>query len=434
MIRLCALVLLSAAPALARVGPSHGVTAPSPPLPAGELLMVAVLLAIAAWRWWNRAELPPTDEGPAGLVMALLPGEERRARTVARILTVSSSAPVDDPAQNDEALARWSAERSEPLLAALGQALHRGLLSRRAEADMGPLEGLLRPGAKEALAALAGVREVHRVIAGPAWLEAQTADERWCVVEVGCLALVDETWSGERRQRLRRDRLRLQRPSTSTEVPLAQVLERVDAALSSPRGTLLPADTGGWVIAQLTDAELWPPTHASLRAALARRPARAPRPQADLAERLRGLDARYPAHDTASLHASLRGWAVEVAQARATGQVPPALRDRLAGPAAALPDWWRALHGASPDETHPAGAGAEAEVLLVATAVDPAYELVTARVFPGGSPFDPWGDTAAASPDEERWLLGICLARPAAGWWILDIATLPPYPAPPATR
>lgn len=427
--------LVASAPALARVGDGP---APIDSLPAGELLLVLVALATVAWRWWHRGELPRVTDGAAGVVLALLPGEERRARSVARILSTPGASPTVETAPDGAALARWSAELSEPLLVELGQVLHADLLRRRVQDHLGPLEGLLRPGAREALAAGAGVQAVHEVIPGPAWLASRAADEGWCVAEVACLALVDERWQDERRLRLRHDRLRLQRPTGAAEVPLPQVLARVRRALQEDEGVLLPADTGGWVVAQLVDAELWPPTLAALRTLLARRPPSDGADASDLEDRARGLVARHPDLEADPLPRRVQAWAEAVAQVQATGEVAEGLDDRFAGPAAALLPWWRralpALRGAAPS---PAPAPAPAEIApprIVDVAVDPAFELVTLAVTRPAPAAGPAASDAPEPPAEERWLLGLSVHAPATGWQVLDIRPAAPPPSPPATR
>lgn len=355
-----------------------------PPLPVTELVVLALLLGAAAWRWWNRDALRPPPEVAEAL---------REPLAALRSEPISSASgsplPSSDRARA-AAIARFSPGLSEPLLLELTERLV--LLGRAGAARVTPLLG---EAVAEALARTApggpgagGAEELPPALSWPCQLH---ADERWVLVDV-------ELWSAEEDGAWRRRRLRLRRATEEPAGSLLDALERLRSLDGSPLST---AEVGGFTLAALLDEERLPAGAELLRRL--RRASPSPEGEEGLHERGAGegeaarLVGRIQDLLPLSLAArGVEGGALPLAGERVLRQ--HAFLRRLV-PFVRPPDGGRVRELAFGEDRHFRLAWAEVEV------------------------------RAGAERQVERWCLGCPHERPEQGWSWLDLRHPALFPA-----
>jgi len=427
---LLALALVSPA-AQARVGSPR---APASELSASEVALILLSLMVAAWQFFHGPEVATRVlRGRAGPPPPGEPGPQREP---------SPTLPPPPPVAAQDALDHWSDDFSEPFFLNMVGRLYGRLLALRAGPDLGPYEALLRPGARETLRTLAGVREVLQVQVGPVRALDASVDEAWSVVEVEAFALVHERWAeGDQaprdRVRLRRDRFRMQRATGAAVARPEEVATALDQALVEPTSLLLPADLGGWVLAQLQESEVQPVLPGAIEAvdgpwALEEgRPSRVASPE--LEAQLLALAARSPEQALPFLQERLAELAPQSLAARSAQGSNDTLDAAFKGPARRLHAFWRGLAQALPPQALPP------QAVVPPRAFRPA-RCQLAALRPVQLTLDPWcerfvlglrlveaapeGDPAAAYAHEELWTL---VRRHGTDhpWQVFDIAWAP---------
>jgi hypothetical protein len=348
-------------------------------LPVPELMMLALALSAAAFRWWNRAALRERRPLAATLFEEPPPPEPELPR------------PAELPPA--ELLLRWCPGFSEPLLHELATALSRA--ARQAPERVGPA---VLEGAADALAAeRSGGDQTPESLTGPSRLVSASADEVWTVAEV-------ERWALTRAcpPLLLHERLRLRRANAAPPRPLDEALARLERARSGEEPLVDAAELGGWQLAAILESERREPTPALLRRLAPSLPAEASEPRE---ERL----ALLPPDAPALLTGRVRDLAPRSLAARLPGAELGPLEQQLSGPMRELHRFWQALAG---PEARVAEPGA---VRLVDASEDARYCLARLELDLGAGP----------TAHREGWTLGQRLQDPQGPWIVLDIIGAP---------